>query len=82
MKKSTKEELDRLRLNEDDGYYIKMNKLFLAFNTIQRLMPEVEAELFRMSRVGAAHGKKPLKSNEEMEMRIRKKFNSTTKIKT
>ncbi len=82
MKKSTKEELDRLRLNEDDGYYIKMNKLFLAFNTIQRLMPEVEAELFRMSRVGAAHGKKPLKSNEEMEMRIRKKFNSTTKIKS
>ena len=53
-----------------------------ALLTIQRLMPEVEAELFRMSRVGAAHGKKPLKSNEEMEMRIRKKFNSTTKIKT
>ena len=53
-----------------------------ALLTIQRLMPEVEAELFRMSRVGAAHGKKPLKSNEEMEMRIRKKFNSTTKIKS
>ena len=56
--------------------------LMLWFKEIQRLMPEVEAELFRMSRVGAAHGKKPLKSNEEMEMRIRKKFNSTTKIKT
>ena len=53
-----------------------------ALLTIQRLMPEVEAELFRMSRVGAAHGKKPIKSNEEMEMRIRKKFNSTTKIKS
>lgn len=56
--------------------------LMLWFKEIKRLMPEVEAELFRMSRVGAAHGKKPLKSNEEMEMRIRKKFNSTTKIKT
>ena len=53
-----------------------------ALLTIQRLMPEVEAELFRMSRVGAAHGKKPQKSTEEMEMRIRKKFNSTTKIKS
>ena len=56
--------------------------LMLWFKEIKRLMPEVEAELFRMIRVGAAHGKKPLKSNEEMEMRIRKKFNSTTKIKT
>lgn len=60
----------------------KIAEMQNALLTIQRLMPEVEAELFRMSRVGAAHGKKPLKSNEEMEMRIRKKFNSTTKIKT
>ena len=82
MKKSTKEELDRLRLNEDDGYYIKMNKLFLAFNTIQRLMPEVEAELFRLSAVGGAHGKKQPKEREEMEIRIKKQFNSTTKIKS
>ena len=56
--------------------------LMLWFKEIKRLMPEVEAELFRMSRSHTAHGKKPLKSNEEMEMRIRKKFNSTTKIKT
>ena len=60
----------------------KIAEMQNALLTIKRLMPEVEAELFRMSRVGAAHGKKPLKSNEEMEMRIRKKFNSTTKIKT
>ena len=60
----------------------KIAEMQNALLTIQRLMPEVEAELFRMSRVGAAHGKKPLKSNEEMEMRIRKKFNSTTKIKS
>ena len=60
----------------------KIAEMQNALLTMQRLMPEVEAELFRMSRVGAAHGKKPLKSNEEMEMRIRKKFNSTTKIKS
>ena len=60
----------------------KIAEMQTALLTIQRLMPEVEAELFRMSRVGAAHGKKTLKSNEEMEMRIRKKFNSTTKIKS
>ena len=60
----------------------KIAEMQNALLTIQRLMPEVEAELFRMSRVGAAHGKKPIKSNEEMEMRIRKKFNSTTKIKS
>ena len=60
----------------------KIAEMQNALLTIQRLMPEVEAELFRMSRVGAAHGKKPLKSNEEMEMRIRKNFNSTTKIKS
>ena len=82
MKKPKPEELSGLIIREDDTFQIKMNRLYLTLHTIQRLMPEVEAELFRMSRVGVAHGKKPLKSNEEMEMRIRKKFNSTTKIKT
>ena len=38
----------------------KIAEMQNALLTIQRLMPEVEAELFRMSRVGAAHSEKNL----------------------
>ena len=60
----------------------KIAEMQNALLTIQRLMPEVEAELFRLSAVGGAHGKKQPKEREEMEIRIKKKFNSTTKIKS
>ena len=60
----------------------KIAEMQNALLTIQRLMPEVEAELFRLSAVGGAHGKKQPKEREEMEIRIKKQFNSTTKIKS
>ena len=59
----------------------KIAEMQNALLTIQRLMPEVEAELFRLSAVGGAHGKKQPKERADMEIRIKKQFNSTTKIK-
>lgn len=53
--------------------------LRLSFLKIKRLMPQVEAEISRMSGVGAAPGKKRIP--KELEVRIREKFIKTTKAK-
>lgn len=58
---------------------VKINKMMLALITIKRLMPEVEAELSRLSGVGAARGIK--KIPEERELKILKQFNKTVKVK-
>lgn len=59
-KKSRKQkiaEAGAIPINPEDFLYVKINKMLLALHTIQRLMPEVEAELSRMGAVGAPPGK-------------------------
>ena len=53
--------------------------LMLWFKEIKRLMPEVEAELFRMSRVGAAPRNEKFKRESDLELKAKEIFHKNLK---